>query len=627
MTKQKLFISVLLFFIFVGTIDFYISKQYFHTMLNENIQNKYTHIINLMKHEQLRISQEKKKHIDIILSTKGVKEAIKTKNRESLYKLLLPMYKSFVHLDKHISLLHFHLADGTSLLRMHKKQKYGDKIANLRPSIRQIHKNKKSFVVYESGLYDTNILTLRIIEPIFLDGVYLGAVEIGIDILKIFDFLVLNLEDNINLAILLNKSQRLTILKKDIKSKELDGKYLFKYSQNYKDNFSKYLKNNDTFKYKNKYFYSKVNKELFTSIDNKQLGELQIIYDVTKSVDKYNKQIIFSILKPMFVLLILFILVWYYIKQRAFLEKQIKEQENTIVAQGKFAAMGEMISMIAHQWRQPLNVIILNVKYIQMMVEQKKIKKSKLDEIIENINETVGYMNKTIEDFRNFLKQDNNSHDVAIADLVYKPKHLIEAELENSNVAFEFSTKLDTTQTIFLDSSKFFQVILNLYKNSIDEFKNKDIPNPHIKVNMDLIDDDLILTIQDNAGGIPQDIILDIFNPYFSTKGKNGTGIGLYMSKKIIQEHMNGSIEVKNIDNGAMFTITIPYSQEEQNHVLLGDDYKCFKWNKKQSTFIKVKECNQNDILKETNEITGFLDQYFITYKVLENGDIKIGFE
>ncbi len=299
---------------------------------------------------------------------------------------------------------------------------------------------------------------------------------------------------------------------------------------------------------------------------------------------------------------------------------QIKLQQDTIVSQGKFAAMGEMIGMIAHQWRQPLNVIILNITSIKMMVHQKKIKKLELDRIIESITDTVNYMNQTIEDFRNFLTINNKPSSVQIADLAYKPKHLIEAQMEALGVSFRFQSDIDTSKTIFIDSSKFYQVVLNLYKNSIDEFKSKDTLNPCIKVNIFEHNNKIIMTVEDNAGGIPEDIILDIFNPYFSTKGKNGTGIGLYMSKKIIQDHIKGNIWVKNTENGAIFTIEIPKEEEE----VFQRAYKCLVWDQDKEIFIRDQQCSNKELLKESAEIIKILDNFFISYEVLDNGDIKV---
>lgn len=135
---------------------------------------------------------------------------------------------------------------------------------------------------------------------------------------------------------------------------------------------------------------------------------------------------------------------------------QIKIQQETIISQGKFAAMGEMLQMIAHQWRQPLNVINLNVMTIKMMVDQKKIKKQKFDDIVEHISDTVAHMSQTIEDFRDFLTINNKSSEIPIIDLAYKPMHLIEAQMDVMGISFKFQSNVDKDKKIFIDSSKFF---------------------------------------------------------------------------------------------------------------------------------------------------------------------------
>jgi len=627
MTKTNLLISTFIFLFLIGSADFYITKNYLNAMLKDNIDTKSEHIIHAIKHEQERMINAQKKNIEMILSVKGVKEAISSNNREELYKILLPRYNNLMYLDKYINLIHFHLSNGKSFLRMHKKDKFGDDISKLRESIKMIHKNKKSIVIHESGIFDKNILTLRVIEPIFLNSKYIGAIEIGIDISKIFDSFVLNVEDNTDLAIFINKNRRLEISKINLDREEIFNKYLFKHSKNYNKEFKNHLNENGTFEYEDKYFFNIVYDEIFKKIDLETLGKLQIVIDISTQMKLYEDKVFLSFLKFILILFILTLLVGYYLNYQETLEKKIKSQINeiklhqdTIVSQGKFAAMGEMIGMIAHQWRQPLNVIILNISSIQMMVHQKKMKKAQLDIIIKNITQTVNYMNQTIDDFRNFLKDDNKVNEVKIGDLAYKPKHLIEAELEAYNVSFEFESSVDTNKVILLDSTKFYQVVLNLYKNSIDEFKTKNIKDPYIKVNISSNEHSLIITVEDNAGGIPEEIIYDIFNPYFSTKGKNGTGIGLYMSKKIIQDHIMGDIKVENINSGAIFTIEIPFEQD----LIFSKEYKCLNWNKNEEIFIRDKKCNNEELLKESSKITNILDCFFINYTVKDNGDIKV---
>ena len=301
---------------------------------------------------------------------------------------------------------------------------------------------------------------------------------------------------------------------------------------------------------------------------------------------------------------------------------KIKQQEDKLISQSRFAAMGEMIAMIAHQWRQPLNVLSLNISNIQMMINTNKMKKSKLISIVENSEVTIDYMSRTIEDFRDFLKDKSEEIEVNILDLVNKPKYLVQAELEAEQINFILNSTISKTKRIVIDSSKFYQVVLNIYKNAIDEFKLKDIKNPTITTNIDIQDNQLIIKISDNAGGILQDIIQDIFNPYFSTKGKNGTGIGLYMSKKIIQDTIKGEILVENSKDGALFTIKIPLQQKS----FFESSYKSLKWDKENDIFIRDKTYSNNEFIKESAEIIKMLDSFYIDYEVYDSGDIKVLF-
>jgi len=304
----------------------------------------------------------------------------------------------------------------------------------------------------------------------------------------------------------------------------------------------------------------------------------------------------------------------------------INKQQKHLINQSKFAAMGEMLAMIAHQWRQPLNVIILNLNSIKIMVDNKKIKKVEFDAIIENVTETVDHMNTTIDDFRDFLKKEETVEDIPLLDLLITPKNLIEAELNNSKVKFTIDSNIDTDQKISLDKSKFFQVIMNLYKNSIDEFKKIERDNPYIIATLFEVDNSLVISIEDNAGGIPLDIFDKIFDPYFSTKGKNGTGLGLYMSKRIIEEYIHGTIEAINTQKGVKFTLTIPFKTTATEH-LYDQEFKCFRWDMENNMFQKIKSDNDKEChLKETKEIVNMLNSFSISYEITDNYDIKLNF-
>ena len=635
--NKKRFISVvILFFITIGLIEFVTEKYKLENDLEKKLQTKTTHILEVLKIEKEKIVKDSKKTIEILSNLDGVKKAIKDKNRDTLFNILESRYNELQSRNGFIKVLHFHLLDGTSLLRMHEKDKFGDNIAKKRETIATIHKNHKPTVAYETGLYDKNLLTLRVVEPVILDDTYIGAVEIGIDISYILESVSVQANSNINFALYAIKTKYLDKLQTEISHKTVNGSYLVLNSNDYRDEYSKYLNTNDIFSYKEKTFFSKTCNKCIENIDDISIGMMHIVLDISDDISSYNDNLIMIVVKPLVVLSILFILIWYYSKYQTILEakiknqiKEINQQQETILSQGKFAAMGEMIGMIAHQWRQPLNVVILNISNIQSMIHQKKVIRANLDSSIESITNNINYMNKTIDDFKDFLKvKKENIEKVDIADLVYKPKHLVESELKNTNISFRYETLIDTKQKISIDVSKFHQVVLNLYKNSIDEFKSKKIKKPFIKVNTSIQDDTLIVKIEDNAGGIPQDIIKDIFNPYFSTKGKNGTGIGLYMSKRIIEEHINGTIEVQNNEqnDGAVFIINIPYKEDisSTQNLPFGSNYKCLTWDKEKEIFIKKDNASSECYIKESADIITILDTFFIEYQINENGDIKV---
>lgn len=304
----------------------------------------------------------------------------------------------------------------------------------------------------------------------------------------------------------------------------------------------------------------------------------------------------------------------------------IKQQEDELIAKSKFAAMGEMIDMIAHQWNQPLNTLSLHVNSIKMMVDNKKIIKKEFDKTLFSIYTTIDYMSQTIDDFRGFLRSEKNTQDISIEDLILKPKFLIEKEFSKHNITFEFDCTLDAKKLIRIDSSKFYQIAMNLYKNSIDEFVSKKIENPTITVRINACNNKLYCIFEDNAGGIPSNIIKRVFDPYFSTKSKNGTGLGLYMCKRILNEYLNGDISVKNNEKGAVFTIEISKEGKEKEKSFESLQYNCYEWDKERNQFTRKKEANKNELIQESQQIFSTLDEYFIQYKVDEDLNIKIVF-
>lgn len=236
------------------------------------------------------------------------------------------------------------------------------------------------------------------------------------------------------------------------------------------------------------------------------------------------------------------------------LVKEKNEKEKLLIHQSKLASMGEMINNIAHQWRQPLTHLgFINMNF-QLALEDKKIDIKYLNEKIKESNSQLDFMSKTIDNFKDFYKVNKQKENFYLSDEIYKAIEIMQPIFDNLNINFEFKIKEDTQITAY--ENEYSQVILNLLTNAKDAIVLRKISNPQIKIILEIKNDKSITTILDNAGGIEKEHLNSIFDPYFTTKEK-GTGIGLYMSKMIIESHFKGKIHVFNTKDGVSFSIEI----------------------------------------------------------------------
>ena len=243
------------------------------------------------------------------------------------------------------------------------------------------------------------------------------------------------------------------------------------------------------------------------------------------------------------------------------IKKEIKKNEEKtaqLVQQSRFAQMGEMISMIAHQWRQPLTAITATTNSLILKnILNKEIPKEILEEELKLITEYTQHLSFTIDDFRNFFKSDKEKAESKIEDIIEKAINIIKTSFESKNIRLITNYKFN--KNISLYTTEVQQVVLILLKNAEDALIENEIENKSIKIVTYEENDFVIIEIQDNAGGITSDIMYKIFDPYFSTKkAKEGTGIGLYMSKIIINDHCKGEITASNNQDGAIFKIKLP---------------------------------------------------------------------
>ena len=240
----------------------------------------------------------------------------------------------------------------------------------------------------------------------------------------------------------------------------------------------------------------------------------------------------------------------------------IKEKEKTefqhkqLLSNSRSAAMGEMISMIAHQWRQPLSLINTFIATLKIKKEMGILDEQTIDESLDKIQQTNNFLSNTIDDFRDYFKPNKIATEVNVLGLFEKSLFFLKNELKQLNI--DYSINIDANINIVTYKSQLVQIILNILKNSIDAFKDKTNKDKKIAVIALKKENFLLITIEDNAGGIKNEHLQKVFEPYFSTKSKNGTGLGLYICKTIINEHLGGTISIESTTNGTKVAIQLP---------------------------------------------------------------------
>ena len=232
------------------------------------------------------------------------------------------------------------------------------------------------------------------------------------------------------------------------------------------------------------------------------------------------------------------------------------EQEQILIQQSKLASMGEMIGNIAHQWRQPLAQISAIHMNMKVTYDFDKFTKEYMESKIKEANKLTAYMSQTISDFQNFFKPQGEKEVFSIEKACRDAYFILESSLKAHGIEVIFHITQDVTINGY--KTEYSQVILNLLSNAKDILIERQIKNPKIELEIKDGNHFALVKIKDNAGGVDASIIDKIFEPYFTTRHQTqGTGIGLYMSKNIIERNMHGYINVANTEDGALFTVKV----------------------------------------------------------------------
>ena len=523
------------------------------------------------------------------------------KVRTELYSKLKPFYKQ---LNKSgVIIILFSFENNHTLLRLHKPSKFGDDLSKVRYSFTYVNQHKKTIRGFEQGKISH---AFRNIFPIFYRGEYLGSVDIAFSSESLQEGM--NTMHKIDTHFILNKnlfSTNIWKAQKNVKyiqSVEHDD-FLFALTDTESEDeqlgHAKQLLTTDLKKSiqtnvsHNKAFslYREIDSSVkvvtFSPINDIR-NEKVVAYLVSYTDSPYLKSILrdymlinLSVIAGM---IIMIMLICNIIRHRFFLQNEVNEKtkkleelnenlqydiqkqlseirqkDGLLLEQAKHASMGEMIGNIAHQWRQPLNALGLILQKIPLMYERNKLDKETLDNTVEKGMILVNKMSTTIDDFRYFFQENKESDTFRLIDTIDNCHALLGTILEHENITFQVN--VDDDIVINGHANELSQVLLNIINNAKDALTEMSVVNALIIVSAHLEENNIIIDITDNAGGIPESIITKIFEPYFTTKEEGkGTGIGLFMSKRIIEESMQGLLSISNTGSGAKFRIVLPHT-------------------------------------------------------------------
>ncbi len=236
-------------------------------------------------------------------------------------------------------------------------------------------------------------------------------------------------------------------------------------------------------------------------------------------------------------------------------EKKLILNEKMIQRQAKFATIGETLSSIEHQWRAPLSKISSNVVNLQGHLEFKGLpSKEHLELSLNNINNTLQYMTNLVDEFKNFYMKDKERVEFDCKESLYSALNLLDHNIKKYNI--KITQNIEPSNKIVGYPNEFTQVILNIISNAVDILVQREIGNPKIDIKIYMKDENIILSIMDNAGGVDEGNISKLFDKFYSNKQQVSTGLGLYLAKDIIENRMDGKINVYNTDNGLKFLLT-----------------------------------------------------------------------
>lgn len=502
-----------------------------------------------------------------LLAPNEVREAFANRDREKLYSLIAnSTYKRMISKNKRIKIVTFRLLDGSTFLRVHKPEMFGDSLNKKRKIILDTIATQKRQYGFEVGKLK---MTYRVVTPIFYENKFVGVVEVGVEPEYVID--KINQITKVESALLIRRQDiDISLEKKTFQS--INQFYLARGDQHFKEKLNdislkqKYVE----ITYDGTTYLIDTDVNLYNHKDE-VAAKILISYNLGKYQEKFDKLFAQNIVIMLLVILITFFVlnigIDHFLKKIDSLYKSIMQKDSIMMRQSKLADLGEMIANIAHQWRQPLSVISTSASSIQVQKQLGVLNEEDIDYAADNIVKSTQYLSQTIDDFKNFIKGDKEKHRFNVVDSIEKSLGIVKGSLK----AYEIKINRNMPELIEIESypQELTQACINIINNAKDALVSNEIKSRFICISVEEFNEHVEIKIKDNAGGIPNEILPNIFDAYFTTKeNSNGTGLGLYMTKRIINDSMKGTISVQNIESecgdevlvGAEFKIVLPYS-------------------------------------------------------------------
>lgn len=501
--------------------------------------------------------------------------------REELYAKLSPLYGSLKAIG--IKQLHFHLPNGESFLRMHKPDEYGDLLFSVRPTVKEANTKLKYVKGFEEGrIYNG----FRYVYPLFWGGKHIGSVETSVSSNAITDYIKRSTDKRYRFFIDKTAMQktvfthnqevfyRTTLLSDDLMVERVivQDKELAAINVKLRDEVKGRLKKREEFIVSTQ-LDGKRYEAVFMPLKDfagSYVGYF-VWYTQDSTLANINKEFYSKLIYAGFGLLALALALGRlerelerrraaeeelaalneYLEQNVAQKvEELREKNETLLRQSKHAALGEMLSVVAHQWKQPLSVVSLLAQEIE---HDDKKDSEELKHIAKDILYQVAYMSKTLDDFRNFFTPKKHVDSFLASKSIESALSILEKQLKSLGV------------TVTVDGGDFYaigkqndltQVIINILNNAKDQIRIVRPTDKNVYISIDAKNREI--RIADRAGGIKDDDKEFIFEPYFTTKGEEeGNGIGLYMCKLIVTETFGGEIRADNENGGAVFIIKI----------------------------------------------------------------------